>query len=244
MSKKVLTAAVLITCFLGAELVLAGAKIIRLSGEVKIRRGLEENWQPASIGLLLEDIDTILTGADGFVVLQTSGEANFELGKNSMLDISDLRKITEKELFLYLMSKKVQKIEPREGNTKLRIGNVSVVHGESKAESARAADIELTLEKSIQEKNGAKALYNQQLYPNSIIKFHKILDRYNAAKNTGEVYLYLGRSFEAINHHGQAIDAYQCVIDQYQIPDGSNSDAQKWLIEAQQAIDRLKSKNE
>jgi tetratricopeptide (TPR) repeat protein len=244
MSKKVLTTIVLITLLFGAELALAGAKIIKLSGDVKVRRGLEETWQAASIGMLLEDIDTILTGADGIVVLQTADGINFELGKNSMLDISDLRKITEKELFLFLMSRKVQKIEPREGKTRLRIGNVSIVHGESKVDQQTAANIRLTSEKLLQEKNGAKALYDQQLYPNSIIKFHKILDRYEDAQHIEEVHLYLGRSFEAINHPGQAIDAYQSVIDQYQTQDRDNPDAQQWINEAQQAIDRLKSKNE
>lgn len=243
MSKNVLIATVLISGLLGAELALAGAKIMRLTGDVKIRRGLEESWQPASVGLLLEDIDTILTGADGIVLLQTADGANFELGKNSMLDISDLRKITEKELFLYLMSQKVQQIEPREGKTKLRIGNVSVVHGESKAEPEQASDNnELASQQLIQEKNGAKALYGQQLYPNSIIKFHKILDKYDTAKNSGEIYLYLGRSFEAINHPGQAIDAYQSVIDQSQNRDYYATDVKKWTEEAQQAIDRLKKK--
>ena len=35
------------------------AKIISISGEVKIRRGVEEQWQEAELGMLLEEIDTI-----------------------------------------------------------------------------------------------------------------------------------------------------------------------------------------
>ncbi len=242
MSKKVLTAIILITCLIGVELAMAGTKIIRLSGDVKVRRGVEESWQPVSIGDLLEDIDTILTGADGVAILQTAEGIHFELGTNSILDISDLRKITEKELFLYLMSQKVQKIEPRQEKTRLRIGNVSVVHGELKAESEAATDNELKSQMLIKEKNGAKALYEQQFYTNSILKFHKILDKYDVFKNHGEVYLYLGRSFEAISHPGQAIDAYQSVIDHYTNLNHKAADEQRWTNEAQQAIDRLQSK--
>jgi len=242
MSKKTSVMITLIILIVGVEFAFARTKIIRLSGDVKIRSGMEETWQPATVGMLLEEIDTILTGADGIVILQTSEGINFELGNNSILDISDLRKINEKELFLYLMSKKVQRIEPREGKTKLRIGNVSVVHGESKAESDDASADGVKPELLVQETNGAKALYNQKFYPNSIIKFHKILDKYNAVQNNGEINLYLGRSFEALNHPGQAIDAYQSVIDHYQTQDHSNANAQKWVNEVQQAIDRLKSK--
>ena len=221
--------------FIGIEFAFAGAKIIKLSGDVKVRRGVEENWQPASVAMLLEDIDTIMAGIDGHVILQTAEGITFELGNNSILDVSDLRKITEKELFLFLMSKKVQNIEPREGKTKLRIGNVSVVHGESKAETEKISDNKLKTKLMVQEKNGARALYEQELYPNTIIKFHKILDKYDEAQKNGDVYLYLGRSFEAMNHPGQAIDAYQSAIDHYQTEDRHKADAQ-------QAIDRLKSK--
>ncbi len=242
MDRKISLITILLILLVGVELALAGAKIIKFSGEVKVRRGVEESWQPVSIGILLEYIDTILTGTNGTVVVQTSEGINFELGNNSILDISDLRKISEKELFLYLMSQKVQNIEPCEGKTKLRIGNVSVVHGESKVESENASRGELQPEFLVQETNGARALYDQKFYPNAIIKFYKIIDKYNSFQNKGEINLYLGRSFEALNHPGQAIDAYQSVIDYYQGQDHISADAQKWINEAQQAIDRFKSK--
>ena len=242
MSKKMSLFTMLIVLLVGVEFAFAGAKIMRFSGEVKIRRGVEESWQPASIGILLEDIDTILTGDNGIVVLQISEGINFELGNNSILDVSDLRKISEKELFLYLMSQKVKNIEPQEGKTKLRIGNVSVVHGESKAESKNTSGNERQPEFLVQETNGARALYDQKFYPNTIVKLYKILNKYNSIQDKGEINLYLGKSFEALNHPGQAIDAYQTVIDSYQGQNQIRADEQKWIDEAQQAIERLKSK--
>ncbi len=37
----------------------AGVKIMKVKGDVQLRKGLEENWQPAKRGMMLEDIDTI-----------------------------------------------------------------------------------------------------------------------------------------------------------------------------------------
>ncbi len=76
------------------------AKITDLSGDVKIRRGVEEHWQTTKTGILLEEIDTILTENDAWAVLETSEGKTFKLGSNAVLDIRDLRDTTEKDLFL------------------------------------------------------------------------------------------------------------------------------------------------
>jgi hypothetical protein len=54
----------LVTLFGMAQLAWAApaVKIISLSGEVKVRRGVEETWHHAAAGMRLEEIDTILTG--------------------------------------------------------------------------------------------------------------------------------------------------------------------------------------
>jgi hypothetical protein len=107
----------------------------------KIRRGVEESWHWAVAGMMLEEIDTILTGEASAVVLETPDGATFRLGSSAILDIADLRKITEQEMFLYLMSQKINQIAPRQKKTHLRIGNVSAIHG-SKADPIRRAAAE------------------------------------------------------------------------------------------------------
>jgi tetratricopeptide (TPR) repeat protein len=243
MMRKISFLIIVLLLFFEAQWAFAGAKVIKISGNVKVRRGLEEVWQNATAGMLLEDIDTILTGANAEVVLETSDQTEFRMGESSVLDISDLRKITKQEMFMYLMSKKVQKIEPTDGKTKLRIGNVSVVHGESKAtsESAPAASSDPNF--WIKEKNGAIALQEQKFYPNSIIKIHKILDKYDSIQDGGELHFYLGKSFEKIENIGQAIDAYQEAIRLHEEQKSVSQNSKPWFYEAQQAIEKLKVKN-
>ena len=77
-----------------------GVKIVKLGGEVKVRRGLEERWERAQLDMLLDEIDTILTGENGETVLSFGEGAVFKLGSNSVLDIADLRQITAQELSL------------------------------------------------------------------------------------------------------------------------------------------------
>lgn len=217
-------------------------KIISLSGEVKVRRGVEETWHTATIGMLLEEIDTILTGKGATVMLEIFDKEIFKIGSNAFLDIGDLRKISEKELFLFLMSNKVNKIEPRKQKTQLRVGNVSVIHGESKADSeSTSIEERVNEDKWVQELNGAKDLYQGEYYSNAIVKLVKILAKYSNIQDCGKINFYLGKSFEAINKNGQAIDAYQAVIDRQKNQDCENVDAKTWLNESQKAIERLRN---
>ncbi|MCI0698601.1 hypothetical protein L0337_42200 [candidate division KSB1 bacterium] len=214
----------------------SAVKIVSLSGEVKVRRGVEETWHPAAPGTSLEEIDTILTGEASAVVLETPDGATFRLSSYAILDIADLRKITEREMFLYLMSNKVNQIPTRQEKTRLRIGNVSTVHGEPKAGSSHRAAEKDESQSWIQETNGAKALYEQRYYPNAVVKLHKILAKYPNLEDCGEIHFYLGKAFEALGKPGQARDAYKTVLERLCDNDVSKQRAD----EARQSIERLK----
>lgn len=217
----------------------AAVQIIEMKGEVKVRRGLDENWQPAAVGMLLEDIDTILTQEFAEVLLQIDTETKFRLVSNSVLDIGDLRKITERELFLYLTSEKINEIEPRKKKLKLRIPNVSVVHGEfrSKDQPLQVKSDSSWWKKEV---NGAQALFSQSYYPNTVVKLHKILNKYPDVQDCGEVHFYLGRTLEALEKPGQALDAYQTAIKRCEIHKCESDIAQQRIEMAQDAVKRLK----
>lgn len=219
------------TAALGME-----AKILRLSGEVKIRRGIEEVWHPAAVEMILKEIDTITTGEGGEVLLQIDEGPTFRLGANAILDITDLKKITEQELFIFLTRQKVDQLKPGKGRRPLRTGNVSAVHGEDKSQAeTRPEDGGIPWEP---EKNGAKALLEQAYYTNAILKFHKIAQRYPAIEKCREFHCYLGSAFEALKEPGQAIDAYEAALDAEN--DGNCGSASDWEQAAREGLERLK----
>ena len=90
------------------------------------------------------------------------------------------------------------------------------------------------------ETNGAKALFLHKYYPNAIVKFHGILQKYPDTNTCGEIQLYLGRSFEAINENGRALDAFETVIEAQNTNNCASSLSAAWKQEAALAIQRLK----
>jgi len=215
------------------------AEIIMIKGDIKVRFGLDEAWQPAAVGMIIKDIDTILSGEQSEVVIKTTAGSRFILGANAILDIADLRKIQEKELFLFLMSEKVDNIETLDNKTPLRIGNVSLVHGaqSAKGDSAEIDSSEQALWQA-REVNGAIALFFQDYFNNSIVKLHKILQKYSDISNPGLIHFYLGKGFEAIKYKGKAIYAYKQAIIYFEKQVENPTDHDK-LTEARMALEKL-----
>jgi len=233
----ILVCSILFTQFVNAEIT---AKIIDTKGDVKVRFGLEEKWTKASAGIDLKEIDTILTGENGEIILQFKSGKKFILGRNSILDIGDLREIQEKELFLYLMSKKVEKFEPRGERTKLRVGNISSVYGEDKSKSDSIKTDKSKKSISGKEVNGAVALFVQKYYTNTLYKLHNLLDKYKSSINLGKVNYYIAKAFEALDKKGQAMEAYQRVIDNYKNQTALSNEDSVYLSDSKNAIIKLK----
>lgn len=210
-----------------------------VTGNAEVRKGLEENWTLLRVGMILKEIDTILTGEGAEVTLELEDGRTFRLGENAVLDVGDLRMIMEKELFLFLMSRKIDKLTPVNKKTRLEIGNVSVVHGK-KAESDSADQNSDAFTWILREENGAKALYYNELYPNAIIKMHKMISRYDSIPDCGSLYYYMGKSFDSMNKPGQAIDHYQQAIKTCTGSDSGSSSEVFWRSDAEEALKRLK----
>ncbi len=190
----------------------ANVKIISASGTVQVRRGMEEDWQQAKVGMSLKEIDTIMVGEGGSTTLELENAVRFTLGSMSMLDIGDLRSITERELFLFLMSEKISNIEAEGEKPKLHIENVSVVRADNKN---KQSDSDRNIEPhdmSKMEINGAKALYEQEYYPNAIMKLHRILNKTITEDAVVHAFFYLGKSFESIDETGRAVEAYKATL--------------------------------
>jgi len=241
MLQKLFLIITLSLCMISLIVAAPAVSIIKLSGEVRVRYGVEEEWNLATASMSLRDIDTILTGENGEVILKLEDGSTFTMSQNAVLDIADLRTVQEKDLFVFLMSQKIRKIEPRNGKTKLRVGSVSVVHGAAQANTDSAQKDSSQSNWSDQETNGALSLFKQEYYPNTIIKLHKILDKYSSLKSKGRLFFYIAKSFEALEMTGQAKDSYQIVIDFYQEQDSLSTEDKKFFDDAKVAKERLKS---
>jgi hypothetical protein len=220
----------------------SAVRIIAASGDVRVRRGLEESWVPSGAGAELKPLDTILCGEASQAVLTLEDGTRFTLGGNALLDVSDLRRITERQLFLFLMSQKVGRITAPAQPPALRVTRVSVVRGAQKREPEPPSP-PAGFQPWVREINGARTLFEEGLVPNAIIKYYRILQRYPPADDRGEIHFDLGRAFEAIHETGRALDAYQAAGERLNAGSGTTARSAERRAFIEAALLRLKPKN-
>ncbi|MBN2201740.1 hypothetical protein JW777_07300 [bacterium] len=222
----------------------AGSAVLveTVHGDVRVRRGLEENWSKARPGMPLEALDTVWSGEASETVLRLEDGTRFTLGGNAILDIGDLRRITEKQMFLFLMSRKVEGLAASDSSRPIRIANVSVVRGARRGDRTDMASEGAAGNAGwVREKNGAQALNNAGLTPNAVIRLCRILERYPGLKDGGEIHWMLGRAFESMNQPGRAMEAYRTALERIDsAPEDRTLNAERRTgIEA--ALGRLKN---
>ena len=66
------------------------------------------------------------------------------------------------------------------------------------------------------------------------------MDKYDTYKDCGKIYFYMARSLELMEMHGQAIDAYQLVIDTYSDQQCNEKEGKTRVEKSRIAINNLK----
>src|SRR5512147_2872810 len=129
-----------ITLFLVSALFAAGLSagdivVQKVQGEVSVRHGVTEGWNRVATGDVLKPGDTMRTGRRGNAVIVVPGAGDpgtakrIQLPADVMVDLSDVRELSQEELMLKLAMEKVRSTAPSQED--LSTPHAAVVHGAS-----------------------------------------------------------------------------------------------------------------
>jgi hypothetical protein len=115
-----------------------------MQGDVSVRQGVTEVWTRAAVGDVLRPDDTMKTGPKGSAVLIVSmGNGTFKritLPPEVIVDMSDIRELSQDELMLKLTMEKVRSSPYEWKNEDLQVPNAAVIHGTDKSAGSAALE--------------------------------------------------------------------------------------------------------
>lgn len=182
----------------------------KLQGDVSVRQGVTEVWNKIAEGDVLRPDDTMKTGAKGSAVLlvgRESGETKrIKLPPEVIVDMSDIRDLTQEELMLKLTMEKVRSSSYQWKNDELHIPNATVVHGASAAPAAPPAQNDPAV--GVFQLNGTRVLFENGFYSTCALKSMEVFRLYPALGQIFENRLLVAEALEKARLRGEALNEY------------------------------------
>ncbi|MBI5471459.1 MAG: hypothetical protein HY961_03850 [Ignavibacteriae bacterium] len=203
-----LITALLILFFVTTKL-FGGEQIVlqKVQGDVTVRAGVTETWSKLSAGHSLNPDATVKTGAQSSaVILLPSSNKKISLPPEVIVDISDIRELTQEELMLKLTMEKVRASSYQWKGRELNLPNETAMHGDPKDQKQALSETDPKV--GVMEMNGIKrVLFDNGFYSTSALKALDVLRRYPALKKF-ENRLLIAESLEKSNLKSEALNEY------------------------------------
>lgn len=181
-------------------------RLQKATGDVYIRHGVAEIWTKVAVGDVLKPEDTMKTGKRGSALLVANGGKRIMLPSEVIVDVSDIRDLSQEELMLKLTMEKVRASSYEWKNDEMNIPNATVVHGTDKTTAIPLTENQI--ETGRFEWNGTKVLYDNGYYSTSALKAMDVLRRYPPLGEKFENRLLVAQALEKANLRGEALSEY------------------------------------
>jgi hypothetical protein len=191
-----------------------GIQVQRMQGDVSVRQGVTEVWTRVAVGDILRPDDTMKTGAKGSAVLLVSmgngAIKRITLPPEVIVDMSDIRELSQDELMLKLTMEKVRSSSYEWKNEDLQIPNAAVIHGADK--STGSAAVENNRAVGLMQLKGTRVLYENGFYSTCALKAMEVFRFHPSLGERFENRLLVAEALEKARLRGEAINEYGAML--------------------------------
>jgi hypothetical protein len=147
-------------------------KVVNVKGDVSVRHGVNEQWVAVAQGDVLKPEDSIRLAKKSSATLLTENKTRLQIPEMTVLDLSDLRMLTQEELLLKLAMERVRIVPDKGRENDFHIPRTTTMHGSNMG--ASDAGLPVGVNTGVMQINGVKVLYNNGFYATSVLKAKEI----------------------------------------------------------------------
>ena len=201
-----------IACLCMAMPAAAGSIVVQnTKGDVSVRHGVTEEWVRVAAGDVLKPNDTMRTGKDGTASLMLRNDSTGAAGRLSLppmviVDMSDIRVLTQEELMLKLTMEKVRSAPRQKKENGLEISNAAVVHGTGGNSKGQAIENDPQIGRFLL--NGTKVLLENGFSATGVLRMMQVFRLFPSLASIFDHRLLLADAMEKANLKGEAIAEY------------------------------------
>lgn len=211
------TITVLSVMLFGAATLRGGDIVVqKVKGDVQVRQGVSEVWRQVAAGDVLKPDDTMRTGLKGTAVILVPDSSLLKSSKrvnlppDVMVDLSDVRELSQEELMLRLAMEKVRSSSYRPSGEGLNIPNASVVHGANRAAGTGLTENEVAV--GILQLNGTRVLFENGFYSTCALKTMEVFRLFPSLGERFADRLLVAEALERAHLRGEALSEYGAML--------------------------------
>lgn len=189
----------------------ADFKVLATQGGVTVRHGVNESWNSVAVGDILNSDDSIELDKQSSATLIFNGTAKITLPEMVIIDLSDLRMLSQEDLLMKLAMENIRSIPPRDDIKELNIPRVTIVHGEKKNPSPKK--VQPDIQNGVKQLNGCKVLHRSGYYATCALKVKQVLRLYPTLKEDIDTRILVASSFEKMNLNREALEEYYVILE-------------------------------
>ncbi len=231
---------IVIACTIATGVLAGEITVQKVQGDVSVRHGVGEVWTKVNAGDALKPDDTMKTGKRGSAVLVASSDASatkkITLPGEVIVDMSDIRDLSQEELMLKLTMEKVRSSSYEWKNKELNIPNAAVVHGEDHATTTPLGENDN--ETGVLQLNGTRVLYDNGFYSTSALKAMDVLRRYPSLAEEFEHRFMIAQALEKANLRGEALNEYVSLSSSENLKSGQRTLLQTKISQLRKQLER------
>ncbi len=211
-----------VTLIIGLAInIFADIKLLSAKGDVKVRRGVGEQWQQIKAGEILQLDDAIFIGRKSTASISLDGQKKITLPERTIVEISDLRYLSKEELLLKLAMDRIIAVPQQDRKDGLMPAQTTVIHGEKKPETSAAA--KPSVENALKILNGAKLLFENNFYGTCALRVREVLRIHPTIEGSIEYKLLAANSLEKAELYDEALSEYTAILYDAKIGSYRNS---------------------
>lgn len=228
MLKRIFIPALLI--MVAVPLVANDFTVKSVKGTVEVRRGVHEEWKSLKAGDILKPEDTMRTGKRASAVIESAAK-KLSVPEGTMIDISDVRNLTQEEFLLKLAMENILAV-PQRNDEETIIPSATVLRGSSREKEATEA-VRAT-EVGAMQLQGAKVLFDNAFFGTSILKTKETFRLYPELRSNYDARVLTAQAFEKMRLTNEAVAEYTLLAKEVLTP------RQQKFVHS--SIERLKKK--
>jgi len=183
----------------------AGDFVVKaVKGSVEVRKGVTEEWKKVKVGDLLKPEDSMRTGPGSTATVEYD-KRKLTVPEMTILDISDVRQLSQEDFLLKLAMQNILSVPPRERD-ELSIPSATVLHGDNASKTnapvfsdSKVGEMEL---------HGARVLFDNSYYATAILKSKETLRTHPELKSNFDARLTIATAFEKMKLTKEAVTEY------------------------------------